>query len=168
VPDPADILFLPGWSGLFPSLEFRATLSRAAVDIQTSPSACLVACQDITGEDGMTLEYVTGAEFILTNDSIIIFVLNTDELAASTRVLVFENGGGAVPFADTGVLTVAPTATEAIGVSLLNSGFYWLKIYVSSNDLVPNVHFVRVQGGQPVTFSSYAPGDFAVFERNRR
>jgi hypothetical protein len=117
----------------------------------------------------MSLEYVTGGEFILANDSITIFVLNTDELPGSTRVLVYQNTGvGAVLFADTGVLTVAPTVTEAIGVSLLTGGFYWLKIYVSSNELVPNAHFIRIQGGQPVTFASYSPGDFAVFERSRR
>jgi hypothetical protein len=33
--------------------------------------------------------------------------------------------------------------------------------------LVPNVHFGRLQGGLPVTFASYSPGDFAVFQRTR-
>lgn len=117
----------------------------------------------------MSLEYVTGTEFILANDSIGISILNTDELPGSTRVLIYENAvGGAVLFVDSGVLTVAPTGTALIGVSSLNFGFYWLKIYASSNDLVPTVRFGRVQGGQPVTFASYSPGDFAVFERSRR
>ena len=40
----------------------------------------------------------------------------------------------------------------------------------SSDDLVPNVpaHLARLQGGVPVTFASYTPGDFAVFRRSRR
>lgn len=117
----------------------------------------------------MSLEYVSGTEFIIANDSIIIFVLNTDELPGSTRVIVYQNtAGGGVVFADTGVLNVTPTGSEAIGVSLLSGGFYWLKIFVSSGDLVPNAHFIRLQGGQQVTFSTYSPGDFAVFERRRR
>jgi hypothetical protein len=116
----------------------------------------------------MSLEYVTGTEFILANDSIIIFVLNTDELPGTMRLIVYQGGaGGGVVFADTGVLDVTPTGSEAIGVSLLNGGFYWLKIFVSSRDLVPNARFIRQQGGQPITFASYSPGDFAVFERRR-
>ena len=92
----------------------------------------------------MTLEYVSGTEFILANDSIVIFVLNTDELPGSTRVIVYQDSaGGGVVFVDTGVLNVTPTGSEAIGVSLLNTGFYWLRIYVSSPDLVPNAHFIR-------------------------
>jgi hypothetical protein len=117
----------------------------------------------------MSLEYVSGTEFIIANDSIIIFVLNTDELPGSARVIVYQNtAGGGVVFADTGVLNVTPTGSVAIGVSLLTGGFYWLKIFASSSDLVPNAHFGRQQGGQQVTFSSYSPGDFAVFERSRR
>ena len=117
----------------------------------------------------MSLEYVSGTEFILANDSILIFILNTDELPGSTRVIIYQDGGGGgVVFADTGVLNVTPTASVAIGASSLNTGFFWLKIFASSRDLVPNVHFVRLQGGQPVIFSSYSPGDFAVFERSRR
>jgi hypothetical protein len=117
----------------------------------------------------MSLEYVTGTEFILANDSILVFVLNTDQLIGSAHILIYQNNvGGEVLFADTGVMTVAPTGTAIVGVSLLTGGFYGLKIYVSSNDLVPNVRFVRLQGGQPVTFASYDPGDFAVFERIRR
>lgn len=117
----------------------------------------------------MSLEYVTGTEFVLTNDSIGILVLNTDELPGSTRILLYENAaGGAVVFADSGVLTVAPTVTVGMSVSLLNIGFYWIKIYVSSNLLVPTARFVRVQGGQPVSFASYSPGDFVVFQRSRQ
>jgi hypothetical protein len=41
-------------------------------------------------------------------------------------------------------------------------------MFLSSDDLVPNVHFARLQGGVPVTFASYTPGDFAVFRRSRR
>ena len=117
----------------------------------------------------MSLEYVSGTEFILANDSILIFVLNTDELPGTTRVIIYQDSaGGGVVFADTGVLNVVPTGSEAIGVSLLTTGFYWLKIYASSRLLVPNAHFIRLQGGQQVTFSSYSPGDFAAFERSRR
>ena len=117
----------------------------------------------------MSLEYVTGAESILANDSIGIFVLNTDELPGTARIIVFQNtAGGGVLIADTGVLNVTPTGSVAVGVSLLNGGFYWLKMYLSSDDLVPNVHFARLQGGVPVTFASYTPGDFAVFRRSRR
>jgi hypothetical protein len=117
----------------------------------------------------MSLEYVTGTEFILANDGIIIFVQNTDELPGTKRVIVYQDAGGVgVVFADTGVLNVAPTGTVPIGVSLLNGGFYWVKIFVSSKDLVPNAHFLRLQGGQQVTFSSYSPGDLALFERIRR
>ena len=35
----------------------------------------------------MSLEYVTGTEFILANDSIGIFVLNTGQLPGSTQIL---------------------------------------------------------------------------------
>ena len=79
----------------------------------------------------MSLEYVTGAEFILANDSIGIFVLNTDELPGTARIIVFQNtAGGGVVIADTGVLNVTPTGSVAVGVSLLNGGFYWLKMYL--------------------------------------
>ena len=113
----------------------------------------------------MTLEYVTGAETINVFDAIIVHILNTGELTGSARLIVFENaGGGAAVFADTGDLTIAPTFAQGIGVSALTNGTYWLRIYLSSNELVPNASFIR-QGGQ---FASYSPGDFAVFERIRR
>jgi hypothetical protein len=117
----------------------------------------------------MALEYVTGAEFILANDNVGISVVNTGELTALVRIIVFEStGGGAVVFAETGVLGVMPGATIGFGVSLMASGFYWISIHAHSDELVPNVHFARLQGGVPVTFASYSPGDFAVFQRSRR
>ena len=61
----------------------------------------------------MSLEYVTGTEFILANDSILIFVLNTDQLLGSAHILIYQNNvGGEVLFADTGVMTVAPTGNR--------------------------------------------------------
>jgi hypothetical protein len=58
----------------------------------------------------MSLEYVTGAEFILANDSIAILVLNTDELPGTARIIVYQDAaGGGVVIADTGVLSVTPT-----------------------------------------------------------
>jgi hypothetical protein len=63
----------------------------------------------------MSLEYVTGTEFILANDSILIFVLNTDQLTGSAHILIYQNNvGGQVLFADTGVMTVAPTGTAIV------------------------------------------------------
>ena len=38
----------------------------------------------------MSLEYVTGTEFILANDSILIFVLNTDQLIGSAHILIYQ------------------------------------------------------------------------------
>jgi uncharacterized protein (UPF0264 family) len=116
----------------------------------------------------MSFEFVTGAEFILANDAVAIFVTNTDLLPATTRIQVYENAvGGATLFVDSGVLDVAPTGTAAASVTFLNVGFYGVKIYASSKDLVPSVRFARLQGGQPVTIAAYSPGDFAVFERSR-
>ena len=97
----------------------------------------------------MSLEYVTGTEFVLANDSILVFVLNTDQLTGSAHILIYQNNvGGEVLFADTGVMTVAPHGTAIVGVSLLTGGSDGLKIYVSSNDLVPSVRFARLQGGR--------------------
>ena len=61
----------------------------------------------------------------------LIFVLNTDQLVGSAHILIYQNNvGGEVLFADTGVMTVAPTGTAIVGISLLTGGFYELKIYV--------------------------------------
>jgi hypothetical protein len=115
----------------------------------------------------MSLEYLTGTEFILANDAVVVFVTNTDLLPATTRIEIFENAvGGAIPFADSGVLDVAPTGTAAASVTFLNFGFYGVRIYASSKNLVPSARFGRLQGGVPVTIAAYTPGDFAVFERS--
>ena len=39
----------------------------------------------------MSVEFVTGTEFILANDAVAIFVTNTDQLPATTRIQVYEN-----------------------------------------------------------------------------
>jgi hypothetical protein len=117
----------------------------------------------------MSLEFVTSTEFTLANDAIQIFVFNSDELPGSVRIFINQNNvGGAVLFADTGVLTVAPIGTAIVGVTLLGGGFFGVKIIASSNLMVPNVEFARVQGGQVTVFAAYKPGDFATFERVRR
>jgi hypothetical protein len=116
----------------------------------------------------MTLEYVTGAEFCIANDAIGVFVLNTGALAATTRIIVnHESGGTSVVIVDTGTTSVDPSASFGFSLSILTTGQYWIQIFVSSNELVPNARFVTIQGTNPVTFMSYAPGGFAVFDRRK-
>jgi hypothetical protein len=116
----------------------------------------------------MTLEYVTGAEFCVANDQFGPMVLNTGDLPATTRILVNqESGGTSVTIADTGSVSVNPKASFGFSLSILATGFYWMQIFVSSNELVPNARFVRLQGTDVVTFMSYAPNSFAVFDRQK-
>jgi hypothetical protein len=116
----------------------------------------------------MTLEYVSGAEFVVANDSVGIYVLNSGGLAGSTRIIVnHESGGGSVPLFDTGTVSVNPAASFGFGVSILTTGFYWIQIFASSNEMVPNARFVTLQGTNPITFMSYAPNSFAVFDRKK-
>jgi hypothetical protein len=116
----------------------------------------------------MTLEYVSGAEFCLANDAIGVFVLNTGSLTATTRIIVnHESGGTSVVIVDTATTSVNPGASFGFSLSILTSGIYWIQIFVSSNELVPNARFVTIQGTNPITFMSYAPGGFAVFDRTK-
>ena len=70
-------------------------------------------------------------------------------------------------FVDTGELAIPPTSVESVGVSALANGLYWLKICVSSKELVATASFMAQQGGERMTIS-YSPADFAVFDRVRR
>jgi len=116
----------------------------------------------------MTREYVSGAEFCIANNAIGVFVLNTGDLSATTRIIVNqESGGTSVVIVDTGTTSVDPSASFGFSLSILTTGIYWIQVFVSSNELLPNARFVTIQGGNPVTFMSYTPGGFAVFDRTK-
>jgi hypothetical protein len=116
----------------------------------------------------MTLEYVSGAEFCFANNAIGVFVLNTSDLTATTRIIVNqESGGTSTAIVDTGTTSVTPTASFGFSLSVLTAGIYWIQIFVSTNELVPNARFVAIQGTTPITIMSYAPTDFAVFDRKK-
>jgi hypothetical protein len=116
----------------------------------------------------MTLEYATGLEFCNATNAIGVFVLNTGDLAATTRIIVNqETGGTSVVFFDSGVVSVNPKASFGFSVSVTNPGFFWLQIFVSSNEMVPNARFVAIQGTSAVTFMPYPPNSFAVFDQRK-
>ena len=116
----------------------------------------------------MALEYVSGPEFVFANDSIVVSVLNTGGLAASARILInHESGGTSVAVVDTGTTSLNPGASFGFSVSMLASGFYWIQIFVSSNEVVSSAQFVRLQGTEIVIVASYTPGSFATFDRKR-
>ena len=113
----------------------------------------------------MTLEYVSGAEFCFANDAMGVFALNTRSLTATTRIIVKQaSGGTSGVLVDTGTNSVNPGASFGFSLSVLATGMYWIQIFVSSNELVPNARFVTLQGTNPVTYMSYAPGGCAVFD----
>jgi len=116
----------------------------------------------------MTMEYVTGLEFCTATNAIGVFVLNTGGLAATTRIIVNqESGGASVVYFDSGMTSVNPQTSFGFSASILNPGFFWLQIFVSSNELVPNARFVAIQGTSVVTFMPYTPNSFAVFDRKK-
>jgi hypothetical protein len=116
----------------------------------------------------MTLEYVTGAEFCAATNAIGVFVLNTGDLTATTRIVVNqESGGTSSPLFDTGTVSVNPATSFGFSVSILTAGLYWLQVFASSNEMVPNARFVAIQGTNVVTFMSYAPNSFAMFDRKK-
>ena len=116
----------------------------------------------------MTLEYVSGAEFCFANNAIGAFVLNTGDLTATARIIVNqESGGTSVILVDTGTTAVDPSTSFGFSLSVLTAGIYWIQIFVSSHEMVPNARFVALQGTTPITFMSYPPSGFAVFDRKK-
>jgi hypothetical protein len=116
----------------------------------------------------MTLEYVSGAEFCFANSAIGVFVLNTGALTATARIIVNqESGGTSTVLVDTGTISVNASGSFGFSLSVLTAGIYWIQVFVSSNELVPNARFMALQGTTPITIMSYAPGGFAVFDRKK-
>ena len=117
----------------------------------------------------MATEYVTCTVSVLSGDGIVVQVLNHSTAAHNTHVRIFQNtGAGAVQAADGGVVSVAPTWEWGLGFTVKDSGEYWVQIEADSDFLIPKVSFERDTAGTWVPRVSYAPGDFAIFEKGTR
>lgn len=115
------------------------------------------------------LEYVTSAVSMRPDDAIGIHVVNDSSVAGSTRVVIYRNtGAGAITVADTGIVTLTPNWTWALGFTAKDPGEYWLRIQASSEALIPKASFERINGAIWKPVVSYRPGDFAVFSLKRK
>ena len=117
----------------------------------------------------MTFEYVTSTVSVLANDGIVVHVLNHSLSKEFAHVLVYQNtGAGAVQVVDSGDSEVTPTWQWGLAYTVQDSGEYWVQIQVSSEFLIPKVAFERYDGTAWMPIIAYSPGDFAVFELQRR
>ena len=118
---------------------------------------------------GFEVEYVSSDVSLLVDDGFVVHVVNDNSFSGAARVLIFQNtGAGAVTVADTGVVTLTPTWSWGLGFTVKDSGEYWVRIQCSSEALIPQASFERVEGGvwKPVVL--YKPGDFAAFSLSRK
>src|SRR5262245_21263921 len=104
-------------------------------------------------------EYVTGDMPLLANDGFETHILNDSGTAESMRVVVYQNtGAGAVVYKDTGTMPVAPAWSGGFSGNFIDPGNYWIRIQVSSENLVPQVLFVRDVAGVFQPLNIYRPG----------
>ncbi|MGF6755237.1 hypothetical protein [Paraburkholderia sp. GAS42] len=117
----------------------------------------------------MPFEYVTSTVSLLVNDGIAVHVLNNGASTERARIQFFENtGAGAVQVADSGDIEFIATGAGGTGLTVQKSGEYWVRIRVSSEFLVAQVSFERLDGTSRNPIIVYSPRDFAVFELPHR
>lgn len=117
----------------------------------------------------MHFEYVTSTVSVLVNDGIAVHVLNHAASTERARIQFFEStGAGAVQVADSGDIEFIATWAGGTAFTVQNSGEYWVKISVSSEFLVAQVSFERLDGTTWNPIIVYSPSDFAVFELSHR
>jgi hypothetical protein len=114
-------------------------------------------------------EYVTSTVSLLKTggqgDGIVVHVLNDANVKAKTHVTIYQNtGAGAVAAYDSGDVDVVKSWTWTLGFTITGSGEYWVRIKVSSENLIPKASYERVQNSVWIPIVSYKPGDFAVFQ----
>ena len=113
--------------------------------------------------------HVTSTVSTLDNDGIVLHVLNYSDMQKTIRARIYRNtGAGAVQVTDSGTIAVAATWQWGLGYTVQESGEYWVELDVSSEALVPKVSFERHDGAKWVPFVTYSPGDFAVYDPQRR
>jgi len=117
-------------------------------------------------------EYVSSTVSALSGDGIVAHVVNHSDargFSGVARAIVYQNtGAGAVTVADSGLATLPPTWAWSFAFTVSASGEYWVVVQASSDALVPQASFERVEGGVWKPVVSYRPGDFAVYSLNRR
>jgi hypothetical protein len=116
----------------------------------------------------MKFEYITSSvSGIITAgqaDGIVIHVLNDSKAKEKARVIIYQNtGAGAVIATDSNVVDIVPSWQWGLGFTIPNSGEYWVRIEVTSSELIPKASFERIQNGIWIPYVSYKPGDFAIF-----
>ncbi len=113
----------------------------------------------------LKFEYVTSAVSLLNGDGIVVHVVNDSGAAENTRVAIFKNtGAGASTVNDTGSVVVTPTFNFGLGITVSESGEYWLRIQATSEFLIPKASFEHLRESVFIPVVSYRPGDFAVFQ----
>jgi hypothetical protein len=117
----------------------------------------------------MKYEYVTSTVSLLFNagqgDGIVVHILNDSKSKEKARVIIYKNtGAGAVVATDSKVVDIVPSWQWGLGFTVPDSGEYWVRIEVTSSDLIPKASFERSANGIWVPVVSYLPGDFAVFK----
>ena len=118
---------------------------------------------------GFELGYVSSAVSLRTDDGIAIHIVNDNSFSGAAEVLIYKNtGAGAVTVADSGIVNLTPSWTWTLGFTAKDSGEYWVRIKVSTEAMVPQASFERVEGGIWKPFVLYKPGDFAVFSLTRK
>jgi hypothetical protein len=117
----------------------------------------------------MKYEYVTSTVSLLFSagqgDGIVVHILNDSKSKEKARVIIYKNtGAGAIVSTDSKVVDIVPSWQWGLGFTVPDSGEYWVRIEVSSSDLIPKASFERLANGIWVPVVSYLPGDFAVFK----
>ena len=117
----------------------------------------------------MKFEYVTSTVSVLVTggqgDGIVVHVVNNSTKKEKARVIILHNtGAGSVVATDTGTVDITATWQWGLGFTVPTSGEYWVRIEVSSSNLVAKASFERIQNSVWVPFICYLPGDFAIFE----
>jgi hypothetical protein len=118
----------------------------------------------------LKFEFVTSTVSLLISpagqaDGIVVHVVNDTKQKQQATVVIYNNtGAGAVVSTDTGVVDIVPSWQWGLGFTIPNSGEYWVRISVSSADLIAKASFERIQNGIWVPVVSYLPGDFANFK----
>ncbi len=114
-------------------------------------------------------EYGTGTVALVRQashgDGIVAHGINDSGLPESTRVQVYQNtGAGATTATESGGVVVTPTWQWSLAFTIPNAGEYGVRIRATSECLIPQVAFERLQGDLCIPVVSYGPGDFAVFK----
>src|SRR5450755_1990651 len=111
----------------------------------------------------MKFEFITSTVSLLISsagqaDGIVVHVVNDTKQKQQARVVIYHNtGGGAVISTDSGVVDIVPSWQWGLGFTIPNSGEYWVRISVSSAELITKASFERIQNGIWVPVVSYLP-----------